>query len=387
MSALNRLLYFSPSHLGGAADCAHEQANALAAQGVAVELLCTPAWRVGRGEHYGVNPALSEPQRSASSRWLKRIFLGKCLQHNVSVLAHRIGEGKFRHVLIGAFTEYLAPLWAWKLRQHAAKGVVFGAIIHDPVRDYQVGPAWWHRRSIAAAYSFLNHAFVHDFIKLDTVEPMPKLQTKVIPHGFLAFPPARLPRSKIREQLGLPAQARVLLSFGYIRDGKNLDLILKALVHFPDLHLLVAGSLSSTSQRPATYYQELARQLGIADRCHWVVRFIPEDEIGNFFTAADLLLLTYSRNFRSASGVLNAAISYRLPCVASGGQGSLRSAVRKFNLGVWVEPDSPDAIKAGIEEWLRQPPVPDWEAYQAENSWRRNAELVIKQFNGTSGIR
>jgi glycosyltransferase involved in cell wall biosynthesis len=382
---LRRLLYYSPSSDGGAADCSHEQANALADQGVDVELLCTPAWRFGRGERYRVNPALLAPQSGSSPRWLKRVTLGRSLLHNMSILADRIAEGRFRHVLLGAYTEYLAPLWAWKLRRLAGQGVIFGAIVHDPVRDYQVGPAWWHRRSVAAGYSFLNHAFVHDAIELDTIRPMPQLRTTVIPHGCLTFPPASLSGSKVREQLGLPVQSKVMLSFGYIRDGKNLDLILQAMVHFPELYLLVAGKVSSGSQRPVEYYQELAGRLGIADRCRWIIGFIPEEEIGNLFAASDLLLLTYSKNFRSASGVLNTAIFYRKSCLASSGQGSLCSVVKKFDLGIWVEPDDLGALKSGIERWRRQPPVPKWEAYEAENSWRRNAELVIEQFNATSG--
>ncbi len=347
-------------------------------------MLCTPTWRSGRGERYRINPVLVEPRSESAPRWLKRVSLGRSILRNMAILADRITEGKFRHVLLEAYTEYLAPLWAGKLRRLARQGVTFGAIVHDPVRDYQVGPAWWHRRSIADGYSFLSHAFVHDAIELDTVRPMPQLRTTVIPHGFFVFPAASLSREKVREKLGLPIQSKVMLSFGYIRDGKNLDLILQAMVQFPEIHLLVAGTLSSGSQRPVEYYQDLSKQLGIAGRCHWVIGFIPEDEIGNFFAAADLLLLTYSSSFRSASGVLNTAVLYRKSCLASSGQGSLRSAVKKYDLGIWVEPDDPSALKGGIESWQKQPPAPKWEAYEAENSWRRNAELVLKEFNATS---
>ena len=378
-----RLLYYSPGSSGGAADCAHEQANALAGQGVEVELLCTSAWRTGRGEKYRVNPVLLAPRRGSSPRWLRHLVLGRLLLKNISILANRIVKGGFHNVLFGAYSEYLAPLWAAKLRRLAAKGVVFGAVVHDPVRDFQVGPLWWHRRSVAAAYSFLSHAFVHEAIELDTVRPMPRLQTTVVPHGPLSFPRASLSGPEVRRQLSLPLDSKVMLSFGYIRDGKNLDLILKAMVEFPELYLVVAGSLSSGSQRPAKYYQDLAGRLGIAERCRWVIRFVPDEEIGNLFAASDLLLLTYNKSFRSASGVLNTAVFYRKPCLVSSGPGSLASAVKKFDLGIWVEPDDLDELKSGIGRWQRQPPIPKWEAYESENSWGRNAELVIERFNAT----
>src|SRR5207244_1355962 len=121
------------------------------------------------------------------------------------------------------------------------------------------------------------------------------------------------------------------------------------------------------SQRPVKYYQDLAVRLGVAERCRWLIRFVPEEEIGNLFAASDLLLLTYNKDFHSASGVLNTAICYRKTCLASSGQGSLRSVIKKYNLGIWVEPDDLNALKRGIETWQRHPPAPKWEAYEAEN--------------------
>lgn len=55
-----------------------------------------------------------------------------------------VREG-FRRVLMASYIEYLAPIWAPRLRNLSRSGIVFGAIVHDPVRDYVVGPSWWHR--------------------------------------------------------------------------------------------------------------------------------------------------------------------------------------------------------------------------------------------------
>ena len=46
----------------------------------------------------------------------------------------------FRRVLLATYLEYLALLWAPSLRRLMRRGVVFGAVVHDPVRDYIVGP-------------------------------------------------------------------------------------------------------------------------------------------------------------------------------------------------------------------------------------------------------
>lgn len=378
-----RLLYYAPASTGGMSDYAREQAKALAAEGARVTVLCPPDWVMPYATPYEVLPLLCSSRGRLGPRWQGRIRLAQAILRNQSKLADVIRRENFRHVLCAAYSEYLAPLWAGKLRRLARQGVVFGSVIHDPVRDYVVGPLWWHRRSVIAGYSYLREVFVHEAVELDM---MPQLKTTVIPHGFFAFPAPTWPAGRMREQLGIPVESKVLLSFGYIRDSKNLDLVLQAMKESPRLYLLVAGRVSTDGQRPVEFYQELARKIGVADRCRWINRFIAEDEIGNLFAASDLVLLTYNKSFRSASGVLNTAIFYRKPCLASSGQGSLCSVVKKYNLGIWVEPDDLNALKNGIDQWQTNPSVPKWEAYEEDNSWRRNAKRVIERFNATSPL-
>jgi glycosyltransferase involved in cell wall biosynthesis len=253
---------------------------------------------------------------------------------------------------------------------------VFGSIVHDPVRDYQIGPDWWHRRSVAAGYSFLREAFVHEAVELQTVKPMPMLRITTIPHGPYEFPLPSKTREQFRAELKLPARASVVLSFGHVRDSKNLDLVIRALASLPSTYLLVAGQEQSSGQKPLAYYQAIAQQLGIGDRCRWLHGFIPASEVGNLFEASDMILLTYSRNFRSASGVLNTAVRYRKPCLASGGRSNLLSAVEQYNLGWCLEPDDQMALTDALKRALRESITPGWDAYEAEYSWKRNAAIV-----------
>jgi glycosyltransferase involved in cell wall biosynthesis len=371
------LLYYCPASIGGIADYAHFQVVALAGLGVRVTLLCPTDWPHTGETGYAVRPSLL-PSVGAKNlpRWQSRFRISRAIMLNQTRLAATVRHEGFRRVLCATYSEYLAPLWAPKLGRLAADGVVFGSIIHDPVRDFIVGPKWWHRWSVACGYSFLREAFVHDDITLDTVQSMPRLHTTVIPHGTYSFPQPDTKRAKTRAELGIPESATLMLSFGHIRDGKNLDLVLRAMAQFPNFYLLVAGKEGSSGQRPVSFYQTLASQLGVADRCRWLVRFIAEREVGNLFVASDLTLLMYSKVFRSASGVLNAAVFYRTRCLASSGPGGLRSSVEKYDLGVWVEPDAVGAIVDGLRQLQANDINPRWRAYERENSWERNAMLV-----------
>jgi glycosyltransferase involved in cell wall biosynthesis len=371
-----RLLYFSPSAVGGLADYAHEQANALADAGIEVTVLTTPRFVPQGSRRYQIRPALNDVPSGSPSKIARKISWVKCLLKNFRTLRDEIEKENYKTVLFGSYSEYLAPFWAGQFRSLARTGVRFGAIVHDPVRDYIVGPRWWHRRSIADAYLFLNEAFVHEEIQLDTVRPMPLLRTTVIPHGPYHFPDPTESREEIRKKHALPDHAFVLLSFGHIRDGKNLDLVIRALPGLPSLYLVVAGKEQSSTQKPITYYQELARTMAVQDRCRWIHGHVPQNEIGNLFGASDLILLAYSKNFRSASGVLNTAGSYRKPCLASAGGGNLQSVVERYQLGWFVTPDDPNALKTGLQAALRGGINPRWDAYESENSWQRNAQLV-----------
>ncbi|HAJ63411.1 MAG TPA: glycosyl transferase, partial [Cyanobacteria bacterium UBA8543] len=68
-----------------------------------------------------------------------------------------------------------------------------------------------------------------------------------------------------RKQLGLPEQVPLALFVGDIRiNRKNLDTVLQALVHVPDLHLAVVGATEGSP------YPQLAEQLRLSKRVHFM---------------------------------------------------------------------------------------------------------------------
>jgi glycosyltransferase involved in cell wall biosynthesis len=205
-----------------------------------------------------------------------------------------------------------------------------------------------------------------------------------IPHGPYPapVPETHPPAEQLKSDWEIPAGAFLLLSFGHIRDGKNLQLLLEALQQHPSAYLLVAGRQQSSGQRTIRDYQAMAAQLGVAERCRWVEAYIPEEEIWKYFTACDAVALTYSSDFRSASGVLNVNAQFRKPVLASCGPGPLKTAVESYQLGPWVEPDSSEAIEQGLEQLLKNAnwAQAKWDAYLKDHSWEENAKRVIEAF-------
>jgi len=344
---------------GGIADYAHDQAAALAARDIDFELLCVPSFMEGRSFSYPVLPILKELRTSPThpSWFVRGVKMVRSHLANMRILARHVKERRPDAVLLH-FSEYMAPLWAWRLRGLRRRGVKFLSVVHDPVRDHVVGPARWHAFSIREAYSFLDVALVHT---RDAVPVPEEVEVTWVPYGIHPYPPAQRPREVVRAELGIPAGAKLLTSFGYIRDNKNLDLVLRAMADMPELYLLVAGTEQAGGNRPMSFYRDLATELGCADRCRWEKRFVSAEEAADLMNASDLSLLVYARSFVSSSAALGVTANYRLPSLVSNGSSTIEAMVKQYGLGIWAEPDSVEAIRDGLREWLRGDLAPDWD--------------------------
>ena len=120
----------------------------------------------------------------------------------------------------------------------------------------------------------------------------------------------------------------------------------------PDVRLVVAGD----QIEPAEPYQELARELGVADRIDWRLRFVTEDEIADVMEEAAVVVLPY-REIES-SGVLATALGHGRPVVVTD-VGSLGDTVREFDAGAVVPPEDPAALADACVAQLRDPALPD----------------------------
>jgi glycosyltransferase involved in cell wall biosynthesis len=239
-------------------------------------------------------------------------------------------------------------------------------------------------------YSFVRHVFVHDDTPIDFGGEKPvSIEVRQIPFGSYPLSESKESRATVREKLGFSPADFVFFAFGQIRDGKNLDLFLKAMTKLPEnFKLLVAGKGHSDSSKPPEFYQNLARELGVAERCRFEIRRVPDQEVGELFNAIDFTLLTYSAKFRSMSAVLATALTARKPVLASSGLGPLKSTVEKYQLGVFVKPDDAEEILRGATKLVKISATgkcefglkPAWEKYELENSWQENSRKVCKAF-------
>jgi glycosyltransferase involved in cell wall biosynthesis len=161
----------------------------------------------------------------------------------------------------------------------------------------------------------------------------------------------RSPRDEARRRLGVAEDAPTTLWFGMIRRNKRLDLALDAFARLPGEHrLIVAGHPAEVE--PEAIHARIA-QLGIDDRVTLKLGYVPEPDIPLYFSAADVLLATHAPSFTSASGPVGDARTYRLPVVCSR-SGQLRDYVQRFDTGIAVEEDTPEAFAAALAQAHRR---------------------------------
>lgn len=347
-----RLLYYCPLANEGIADYALAQCDALIKTGVSVTLLAPEELLARSPQGCGREPLSTAvvPSRSQAARWRRRVAHLSDTMSSISTLVRVIRAGGFRHVLLATYAEYGAPLWYKALKVLESEGVTFAAVLHDPVRDYVVGPSWWHRYSIRCGYAFLRNVFVHENVDRNVSRIPERVDVTVVPHGPFEFPRETKTRQQVRAAHDIPDEAFLVLSFGQIRDGKNLHLVLDAIREFPDVWLLVAGKEVGGTRRQLEDYQKLAVDYAIADRCRWIPSYISVEEVSNLFTAADAAVMAYSAKFRSASRVLNTAVQFEKVCPASSGPEPLRKQIERYGFGVWIEPDARELLVEGLRK-------------------------------------
>jgi glycosyltransferase involved in cell wall biosynthesis len=372
-----KILIFSPSSSGGVAEHTYYQARALEKAGAKVICLVSPSFLAGRKTDFQKITCLPDPVEG-SSGIVKKLRMAWVIVSSQYVLAWQIIRHRPDLVLLDTFLEYLSPFW---VDPHILLSRFFGfsyaANLHDPVRNYAIGPMWWHRLSVWLAYQPLDFVLVHHELPDRSVVPE-RIKVIVAPHGLYDVNLGDYDSQQVREGWGIQSGQKVFLSFGYVRDGKNLDLAIRALGEVPEAVLVVAGTVASTKDKNFEFYRRLASDLGVADRCRFFEGFVSDEEMGRYFVGTDYMLLTYSASFHSQSGVLNVAAKARKQILASASPSPMIDAVKRFSMGVAVEPDSLKVISEGMKNLIISHKNPDWDDYEEAASWDKNAQIILK---------
>ena len=188
----------------------------------------------------------------------------------------------------------------------------------------------------------MSASVLEDLKKFDTKKP------KIFsPHPLFDNFGEAINKTAAYEKLGLAINTEYILFFGFIRDYKGLDLVLQAMaderVRNLNIRLIVAGEFY-TNAKP---YWDLITSLNIADKLILKTDFIPDDEVRNYFCAADIVVQPYKH--ATQSGVTQICYHFDRPMLVTN-VGGLPEIVPNGKVGYVVEPE-PKAIADALVDF------------------------------------
>ncbi len=286
-------------------------------------------------------------------------------------------------VVFAYWMSFFAPCYAQmakiisKNKNTRCIGLVHNMMPHErSLLDRLLSPYFVKRMH---AFAALSKSVLDDVSKLDK-KSKPKLFS---PHPLYDHYGDREDKAVALSSLYLDDNYNYLLFFGLIREYKGLDLLLKAmsderLDNYP-LKLIVAGEFYEKKEP----YLQMIDNLDIKDRVIVCDKYIPDEEVKNFFNLADMVVQPYKS--ATQSGVTQVAYHFEKPMLVTD-VGGLREIVPDGKVGYVVEPEPKKIADAicdfydnGRKEFFEANIVEEKKKYE----WSKMTETIMKLYKET----
>ncbi len=217
-------------------------------------------------------------------------------------------------VVLQWWTTFLAPAWWVLARGLRRAGLRVAFLIHNVLpHEPRRGDAVLTRRVLGQGQAFLVQTEAERG-RLAALLPQARAVVATLP-VFGGFADSAVPRADARRRLGLPAAAGVILFFGIVRPYKGLGVLLEALAQLhragQPAHLLVAGEFWEDRRG----YEQTIKRLGLGAFVRLTGRYVPNEEVGLYFSAADVFAAPYVGGTQSAA--VKVALAFGLPVVTT----------------------------------------------------------------------
>lgn len=226
-------------------------------------------------------------------------------------------------------------------------------------------------------FKYVDHFIVMaDSVKKDLLSIKPNANYIELMHPVYDVFGKRASKDKAKNYLGINSK-RIILFFGLIRDYKGLDLLIQASKDLKnklkDFKIVVAGECYGSKNQ----YLDLAKRLDVEDCFSFNFNFIKNEDVSNYFSAADVVVLPY----RSAtqSGVVPIAYHFNRPVISTD-VGGLKEYIVHKKSGFLCKPNPASISKAIIDFYDSNNDFnPYIEDYKKRFSWQVFADKIISE--------
>ena len=276
--------------------------------------------------------------------------------------------------VFGYWNSYFEPSHApvaRMLRRHGVKivTVVHNAIPHEPK---------FFDKPLARRFFWLSDVLVSmcDAVTNDIRSLCPDARIVQQPHPVYDHFGQKMDKMQARKSLGLDPERRTLLFFGLIRDYKGLDLLIDAMSQLDgNYQLVIAGECYGSFDK----YREQIASSGCAERIKVFNRYIDDEEVPAFFSAADLCVLPYKS--ATQSGITAIALHFGLPLVATP-VGGLAESIERPGIGLMTDDITSEAIARAIRTFFETGPdsyAARIEEVRKSMTWKAFARAILNR--------
>lgn len=242
---------------------------------------------------------------------------------------------------------------------------------------------FYNRFTLHMLYNLCSHLIVHtDKSKQELIDEFNVSSGKisVIKHGMNNMVSTKgISQEVARAKLEIGPKQKVILFFGNIDFYKGLDILIESLNHLTlplkdEIILLIAGNSKSKDYLKYIYEQienSFSKKKIIAH-----IRFIQDQDIENYFMAADCIILPYREIYQS--GVLFLAYNFGLPALATR-VGNFENDILTGKSGFLIDEIEINSIAKTIEKYFKSALYHD-----LINTRKQIREWSYKQFSWES---
>ena len=221
----------------------------------------------------------------------------------------------------------------------------------------------------------MSRAVLSDLDKFDKSRPR-----VFSPHPLYDNFGAAVPKSLSKKQLGLEEGIKYILFFGFIREYKGLDLLIKAFADERFRKLSVKLLIAGEFYVDAKPYLDLIDKLQLKNDIVLRTEFIENNEIVNYFCSSDIVAQPYKD--ATQSGVTQIAYHFDKPMLTTN-VGGLSEMVPDGKVGYVVAPDVNEITEA-LLRFFNESKEDEFSANAAVEKKRFSWEILLERIDSVA---
>jgi len=283
--------------------------------------------------------------------------------------ARKIKKAKIDLLVIKFWIPLMAPCLGTIARLCRRKGIKVVSILDNVIpHEPHFWDKWLIRYYVRSIDRFIA---MSESVQTDCRKFLPAKRHDAVtfnPHPLYDNFGQAVPKAEARSFLNLPQDKTILLFFGFIRDYKGLDLLMKAYkkAYKDNLLLVVAGEFYNNGAQ----YSELEKDLQLEGTIAWHTDFIPDDKVRDYFSAADLIVQPYKT--ATQSGVTQIAYHFERPMLVTN-VGGLAEIVPNGKVG-YVCDVNEESVAAAITHFASM------DTQQRDEQFRKNIQTQKQKY-------